>query len=172
MPEHIKKKLLEEIALLEHELAHELPAEIKKAVAMGDLSENAEYHMAKQRQDFVNARLGQMKRRMAELSLVNLANIPKDRTGFGSTVVVYDTTKDEEIVYRLVTSEESDVAKGLISTTSPIGRGLVGKRVGDIATIVTPNGKRELEILKLTTIHDEAAAAGEGATDEAAAGAK
>ena len=158
MPEHIKKQLLAEISLLEHELSHELPAEIKKAVAMGDLSENAEYHMAKQRQDFVNARLGQLKRRMAELSLVNLANIPHDKTGFGSTVVVYDTTKDEEIVYRLVTSEESDVSKGLISTTSPIGRGLVGKRVGDTATIVTPNGNRELEILKLTTIHDEAAA--------------
>jgi transcription elongation factor GreA len=156
MPEHIKKQLLKEIKALEHELAHELPAEIKKAVAMGDLSENAEYHMAKQRQDFVNARLGQLKRRMAELSLVNLSNIPKDKAGFGSTVVVYDSTKDEEFVYRLVTSEESDVAKGLISTTSPIGRGIVGKRVGDTAVIHTPNGKRELEILKLTTIHDEA----------------
>ena len=156
MTEHIKKQLLEEIAKLEHELAHELPVEIKKAVAMGDLSENAEYHMAKQRQEFVNARLGQLKRRMAELSLVNLANIPRDKAGFGSTVVVYDSGKDEEIEYRLVTSEESDVTKGLISTTSPIGRGLVGKRVGDLATIVTPNGKRELEILKLSTIHDEA----------------
>ncbi|MGA2890458.1 MAG: transcription elongation factor GreA [Terracidiphilus sp.] len=159
MPEHIKKQLLAEIALLEHELQHELPAEIKKAVAMGDLSENAEYHMAKQRQDFVNARLGQLNRRMAELSLVNLANIPRDKAGFGSTVVVYDATKDVEVVYRLVTSEESDVTKGLISTTSPIGRGLVGKQVGDTVTIVTPNGKRELEVLKLTTIHDEAAAA-------------
>src|SRR6202453_2654248 len=124
MPEHIKKKLQEEIKLLEHELTHELPAEIKKAVAMGDLSENAEYHMAKQRQTFVNARLGQLKRRMAELSLVNLSNIPRGQAGFGSTVVVFDSTKDEEIVYRLVTSEESDVSKGLISTTSPIGRGL------------------------------------------------
>ena len=156
MPDHIKKQLLEEIKILEHELQHELPAEIKKAVAMGDLSENAEYHMAKQRQEFVNARLGQLKKRMAELSLVNLANIPRDKVGFGSTVVVYDTTKDEEIVYRLVTSEESDVSKGLISPTSPIGRGLVGRRVGDIATIVTPNGKRELEVLKLTTVHDDA----------------
>ncbi len=165
MPEHIKQKLLEEINTLEYELAHELPAEIKKAAALGDLSENAEYHMAKQRQDFVNARLGQLKKRMAELSLVNLANIPKDRVGFGSTVKVYDTTKDEEIQYQLVTSEESDVAKGLISTTSPIGRGLVGKRVGDMATIVTPNGKRELEILKLSTIHDEAGENGNGAIE-------
>jgi transcription elongation factor GreA len=167
MPDHIKNQLQKQIAELEHELAHELPAEIKKAVAMGDLSENAEYHMAKQRQEFVNARLGQLKRRMAELSLVNLANIPRDKVGFGSTIVVFDTQKDEEIEYRLVTSEESDVTKGLISTTSPIGRGLVGRRVGDVATIVTPNGKRELEILKLTTIHDEAAAA---EANQAAAG--
>ena len=158
MTDHIKKQLLEEIARLEHELAHELPAEIKKAVALGDLSENAEYHMAKQRQEFVNARLGQMKKRMAELSLVNLANIPHDKIAFGSTVTVFDSTKDEEIVYKLVTSEESDVAKGLISTTSPIGRGLIGKQVGDVAMVVTPNGKRELEILKLITIHDEVGA--------------
>src|SRR6202789_1435722 len=169
MPEHIKKKLQEEIKLLEHELTHELPAEIKKAVAMGDLSENAEYHMAKQRQDFVNARLGQLKRRMGELSLVNLANIPRDKAGFGSTVVVYDSTKDAEIVYRLVTSEEADVSKGLISTTSPIGHGIVGKKVGDVATIVTPNGKRQLEILKLTTIHDEAAAESAGEAGDGAA---
>ena len=156
MPEHIKQKLQEEIRQLEHELAHELPAEIKKAVALGDLSENAEYHMAKQRQEFVNARLGQLKKRMAELALVNLSNIPKDRVAFGSTVVVYDTSKDEEIEYKLVTSEESDVNRGLISTTSPIGRGLIGKQVGDMATITTPNGKREFEVLKLTTIHDAA----------------
>jgi transcription elongation factor GreA len=155
MTDHIKKKLHEEIQQLEHELAHELPLEIKKAASLGDLSENAEYHMAKQRQTFVNARLGQLKKRMGEFSLVNLANIPRDKVAFGSTIVVYDSTKEEEIVYRLVTSEEADVTQGLISTTSPIGRGLVGKQVGDVATIVTPNGKRELEILKLTTIHDE-----------------
>src|ERR1700757_1841781 len=156
MPEHIMKRLKEEIKQLEYELTTELPAEIKKAVALGDLSENAEYHMAKQRQVFVNARLGQLKKRMGELALVNLTNIPHDKVAFGSTIVVYDTSKDEEIEYKLVTSEESDVNKGLISTTSPIGRALVGKQVGDVATVVTPNGKRELEILKLSTIHDEA----------------
>jgi len=154
MPEHIKKKLQAEIVLLEHELTTELPAEIKKAVALGDLSENAEYHMAKQRQVFVNARLGQLKKRMAELSLVNLSNIPHDKVAFGATVVVFDTTKNEELTYKLVTSEESDVSLGLISTTSPIGRSLVGKKVGDVATVVTPGGKRDLEVLKLTTIHD------------------
>lgn len=165
MPDHIKKKLLEEIKQLEHELAHELPAEIKKAAALGDLSENAEYHMAKQRQEFVNARLGQLKKRMAELSLVNLSNIPHDKIAFGSTVLVFDTSKDAEIEYKLVTSEESDVTNGLISTTSPIGRALIGKQVGDMATVITPNGNREMEILKLTTIHDEAAATA-NATDE------
>ena len=156
MPEHIKRKLEEEIKALEHELHHELPREIKTAVAMGDLSENAEYHMAKQRQVFVNARLGQLKKRMGELAMVNLVNIPNDKVGFGSRVTVFDSSKDEELNYQLVTSEESDVAKGLISTTSPIGRALLGKQVGDTATEITPNGKRELEILKLLTIHDAA----------------
>ena len=97
MPEHIKKKLSEEIQKLEHELNHELPKELKKAVAMGDLSENAEYHMAKQRQEYVRARLGQLKKRMADLSLINMANIPRDKAALGSTVKVYDSTKDEEI---------------------------------------------------------------------------
>jgi len=156
MPEHIKKRLEEEIKQLEDELTTELPAEIKKAVALGDLSENAEYHMAKQRQVFVNARLGQLKKRMGELALVNLTNIPHDKVGFGATVTVFDSSKEEELVYKLVTSEESDVAKGLISTTSPIGRALLGKKEGDTTIVVTPNGKRELEILKLVTIHDVA----------------
>jgi transcription elongation factor GreA len=158
MTEHIKKRLEEEIKVLEYELTNELPKEIKKAAALGDLSENAEYHMAKQRQEFVNARLGQLKKRVAELAMVNLTNIPKDKVAFGSTIRVYDNNKDEEIEYKLVTSEESDVTKGLISTTSPIGKALIGKKVGDTAVVVTPNGKRELEVLKLTTIHDEASA--------------
>jgi transcription elongation factor GreA len=152
--EDIKKALEEQIKQLEYELTTELPAEIKKAVALGDLSENAEYHSAKQRQEFVNARLGQLKKRMGELAMVNLENIPKNKVGFGSTIVVHDLTKDEQFTYKLVTSEESDVSKGYLSTTSPIGRSLLGKEVGDTATVVTPNGKRELEILKLSTIHD------------------
>ncbi len=154
MPEHIKKKLQEEINLLEHELTHELPKEIKTAVALGDLSENAEYHMAKQRQEFVQARLSQLTKRMSDLSLMNLANIPRDLAGLGSTVLVFDQDKNVEILYKLVTSEESDVTKGQISTTSPIGRALLNKKVGDTATVVTPGGNREIEILKLTTMHD------------------
>ena len=158
MTEQIKKKLQDEIAALEHELSHELPKELKKAVALGDLSENAEYHMAKQRQEFVKARLRQLGRRLADLSMVNMNNIPRDKVGLGSTVRVYDNTKEEEIEYKLVTSEESDVAAGKVSTTSPIGRALLNKKVGDTAAVVTPNGNREMEILGLTTIHDAAEA--------------
>jgi transcription elongation factor GreA len=156
MPEQIMKRLQEEIKQLEYELTTELPAEIKKAVALGDLSENAEYHMAKQRQVFVNARLGQLKKRMGELALVNLTNIPHDKVGFGATVTVFDSSKDEELVYKLVTSEESDVTKGLISTTSPIGRAFLNKEEGDSIKVTTPGGTREFEIIKLLTIHHEA----------------
>jgi transcription elongation factor GreA len=158
MTEQIRRKLQDEINALEHELVHDLPKEIKKAAALGDLSENAEYHMAKQRQEFVKARVRQLGKRLADLSMVNMNNIPKDRVGLGSTVKVYDNTKNEEIEYNIVTSEESDVAAGKISTTSPIGRALLNKKVGDTADVVTPNGKRELEILSLSTIHDGAAA--------------
>jgi len=156
MTEQIKKKLQDEINTLEHELSHELPKELKRAIALGDLSENAEYHMAKQRQEYVKARLRQLGRRLADLSLINMNNIPRDKVGLGSTVRVYDNTKEEEVEYKLVTSEESDVAVGKISTTSPIGRALLNKKVGDSATVVTPNGKRELDVLSLTTIHDQA----------------
>ena len=151
----IVKKLQDEIQALEHELNHELPAELKKARAHGDLSENAEYIMAKQRQEYVNARLGQLKLRLADMALVNMANIPKDRIAFGSRVVLYDVDRDAEIEYRLVTSEEADFAKGLISTTSPIGRGLMGKRVGDTIKITTPNGTRELEVKRMQTQHEQ-----------------
>lgn len=156
MTDQIRRKLQEEIDALEHELVHELPKEIKKAAALGDLSENAEYHMAKQRQEFVKARVRQLGKRLAELSMINMNNIPRDKVGLGSTVKVYDNTKGEEVEYKLVTSEESDVAAGKISTTSPIGRALLNKKVGDETVVVTPNGKRELEILTLSTIHDEA----------------
>jgi transcription elongation factor GreA len=132
MTDQLRKKLQEEVDALEHELVHELPKEIKRAAALGDLSENAEYHMAKQRQEFVKARFRQLGKRLADLSLTNMNNIPKDKVGLGSTVKVYDSTKKEEIEYKLVTSEESDVGA------------------------ITPNGKRELEILSLITVHDEA----------------
>ena len=152
--EDLKKKLEEQIAALDYELHVELPREISKARAHGDLSENAEYHAAKERQGHVNARLGQLRQRLRELSMIDMSRIPRDRVGLGSNVVVLDLDKDEEITYNLVTSEDADVAKGRISTTSPIGRGLLGKKVGDTVKIQIPDGTRELEILKLTTIHD------------------
>lgn len=149
-----KKKLQEEVTALEYELRNELPKEILKARAHGDLSENAEYHAAKDRQGYVNARLNQLKKRLAEMSMVDFTKIPRDKVGLGSTVVVMDTKKDEEITYYLVTSEEADAPAGKISTSSPIGRALLGKGVGDEVRVQIPGGMKELEILKLTTIHE------------------
>jgi transcription elongation factor GreA len=153
----LKKKLQEEIAALEYELRNELPKEILKARSHGDLSENAEYHAAKERQSMVNARLGQLQARLREFSMVDMSKIPRDRVGLGSQVVVLDVKKDEEFTYNLVVSEEADVANGKISTSSPIGRGLLGKQVGDTVRIQIPDGVKELEILSLATIHDSAA---------------
>src|SRR5579872_1905979 len=157
----LKKKLEDEIEKLDLELRIELPREIAKARAHGDLSENAEYHAAKERQGMVNARLGQLRARLRELSMVDFSRIPHDRVGLGSSVKVLDLAKEEEITYKLVTSEQADVSKGQISTTSPIGKSLIGKRVGDTVKVFIPGGTREMEILKLTTIHD---------SDEAASG--
>jgi transcription elongation factor GreA len=154
--EDLKKKLQDEIAALEHELRSELPKEILRARAHGDLSENAEYHAAKERQAYVNARLGQLQARLRDFAMIDLSKIPRDRVGLGSQVVVLDLKKDEELTYNLVTSEEADVANGKISTSSPIGKGLLGKRVGDTVKIQIPDGVREMEILSLTTIHDAA----------------
>jgi len=154
--EDLKKKLQEEIAALEYELHVDLPKEIARARAYGDLSENAEYSAAKERQSYVDARLSQLKARLRDFSMIDVTKIPRDRVGLGSEVLVLDLKKDEEIRYKLVTSEEADVVKGKISTTSPIGKGLLGKLVGDTVKIAIPGGMKEFEILKLTTIHDQA----------------
>ena len=148
------KKLQEEITVLEFELRNELPKEILKARAHGDLKENAEFHAAKERQRYVDARLQKLKARLSVLSMVDLTQIPRDRAGLGSQVLVLDVDKNKEVTYKLVVSEESDVANGLISTTSPIGRSLLGRKVGEEVTIPTPNGARTMEILELTTVHD------------------
>lgn len=150
----IKKKLADEIATLEHELRSELPKEILRARELGDLSENAEYHAAKERQGYVNARIGQLKMRLQTMSMVDVSKIPTDRIGLGSEVVLFDTKKEEEIKYKLVTSEEADVHKGLISTSSPIGKGLLNKQVGDEVKITIPGGTKEFEILKVKTVHE------------------
>jgi transcription elongation factor GreA len=155
LAEKIKKKLKDEIAALEHELHNELPKEIKTARAHGDLSENAEYKYAKERQSYVSARLGQLHQRMADISLMNLNNLPKDRAAYGSRIVVIDVEKDSKVTFKLVTIEEADASLGMISTSSPIGRALLGKKVGDEVRVTTPAGVRNYEVLELVTIYDE-----------------
>jgi transcription elongation factor GreA len=151
----IRKKLQDEIKRLEHELHTELPKEIMTARAHGDLSENAEFKYAKERQSYVSARLGQLHQRMADIAMLNLSSLPKDRAAYGSTVWVLDLKKSEEVEYKLVTTEEADASKGLISTTSPIGRALLGKKVGDEVKVITPAGTKEFEVVRLQTIYDE-----------------
>ena len=146
-------KLEDEIREIESELHGKLPKEIQKARELGDLSENAEYAAAKERQRFLNARLAQLSERIAKLRLIDLSRIPKDAVGLGSTVVVYDVVADKEVTYELVTSEESDVTAGRISTSSPIGRALMGKREDDQVVAQTPSGRKEFEILSLETMH-------------------
>jgi transcription elongation factor GreA len=151
----VKKKLQDEITTLEYEMNVELPKELMKARAHGDLSENAEYKYAKERQGYVSARLGQLKKRLGDIGMLNLNNIPADRTGYGSRVWVLDVKKSIEIEYKLVSTEEADVAAGLISTTSPIGKALLGKNVGDEVSVQTPAGIKEFEIVRLKTIHED-----------------
>lgn len=150
----IKKRLQDELNTIERELRVDLPKEILRAREHGDLSENAEYKAAKERQAFLEGRKAQLQQRMAALSLINLDKIPADRAAYGSKVVLYDYDADREIEYRLVSPEESDLAKGLVSITSPIGKSLVGKSEGDSVEIVTPSGRRDYELRTLTTIHD------------------
>ena len=142
-----------EIAAIEVELHDKLPKEIQKAREHGDLSENAEYQAAKERQRLLGARMAQLSARLGKLKLIDLTKIPKDAVGLGSTVLLYDLDDDKEVTYELVTTEESDVPSGRISTSSPIGRALLGKRDGDVAEVRTPRGLKEFEILSLTTIH-------------------
>lgn len=149
------RRFEEEIQQLERELKTELPKEMKTAREHGDLRENAEYQAAKERQSYLQARIGMLRRRMAEVSLVNLEKIPRDRAGFGSTVYLREES-GEEIVYQLVMPEDADAARGLISTSSPIGKALLHKQIGDEVKVQTPKGNRTFELVKLQTVHDEA----------------
>ena len=155
MSSEIKKKLEEEVQVLEKELREELPRALKTAAALGDLSENADYQAARERQDFVRVRLGQLKQRLADLSMINFDKIPRDRISLGSKVVLLDVDKNEEITYKLVTSEDANVTAGQISTTSPIGRSLLNKREGDTVEVKIPAGTRTFEIVSFTTMYDK-----------------
>jgi transcription elongation factor GreA len=154
MSDEIKQKIQNELRQLEQELRTEIPQELKTAVAMGDLSENAEYQAARHRQDYVRARIGNLRKRLADLSMIDTARLPRDRVAYGSTVVLYDVDTGDEVTYTLVMAEDANIAQSKISTSSPIGRGLMGRSEGDETEISTPAGKRRFEILKLTTIHD------------------
>src|SRR5213596_2688873 len=154
MTSEIKKRLEGEIQTLEKELREELPRALKTAAALGDLRENADYQAARERQDFVRVRLGQLKQRLADLSMINFDKIPRDRISLGSRVVLLDVDKNEEVTYRLVTTEDANVTEGLISTTAPIGRSLLNKRGGDTVEVKIPSGTRTFEILSFTTMHD------------------
>jgi transcription elongation factor GreA len=156
MKDRLIKKFEDEIQALNHELKLELPKEIKRARELGDLRENAEYQAAKERQRLVESRISMLQKRVAEIALINVDRIPKDRAGFGSTLDVVEGNGDK-LTFQLVMPEDADAEKGMISTTSPIGRALINKEPGDTVKVVTPGGAREFEIVKLVTIHDEIA---------------
>lgn len=152
--EEIKLRLQTELEVLETELRVHLPREIKRALEFGDLRENAEYRAALDRQEFVRARIGQLRQRLSEVASIDLSKVPHDRAAYGSTLVLYDSARDEEITYRLVTPEESNPQEGLISTTSPVGRSLMNREEGDEVVVQTPAGARRFEIRSLVTLHD------------------
>jgi len=149
-----KKKLEDEVRKLDRELKDEIPKALKTAADMGDLSENAEYQAAKERQSYLQARLAHLRERLAKLSMINLSKVPTDRVSYGSKVVLLDLDTDKQVTYKLVSIEESDVKEGLISTTSPIGKSLMGHEEGDEVQIQTPGGVKNYEIVHLTTLHD------------------
>ena len=151
----IKEKLQAEIDKLEYELNHDLPKAIQHAREFGDLSENAEYKAAKEKQTMVQARLSLLHQRMTEVDSIDISRIPTDRIAYGSIVKLFDIDKEEKVTYELVTSEESDPDSGKISTVSPIGQALMGKQEGDEIRVKTPTGWRNFEISRLTTIHDK-----------------
>ena len=151
----VKQKLQAELDELESELRVHLPKEIKRAREFGDLRENSEYQTALQRQTMVKARIRELRQRMSEVSSIDLSRIPRGKVGYGSTLLLYDAERDEEVTYRLVTPEETDPSAGLISTVSPVGRSLMGKEEGDEVTVVTPAGSRRFEIKRLKTLHDD-----------------
>ena len=153
--DHVKKKLREELDMLEEELHFKLPKEIQHAREFGDLRENAEYKAAMERQSIVQARIGQVRQRLSEVDSIDLSKIPTDRIAYGSRVVLFDVEKEEKVTYKLVTSEESDPDNGMISTVSPIGQALMGREEGDEVKVKTPTGWRTFEVDRLTTIHEK-----------------
>lgn len=150
-----KEKVIAELKAYEYEMTVELPKILRTAASLGDLSENSEYKMARERQDYVRARVFQLRAQVAKLASIDTSRLPRDRASYGSTLVLRDLNRDEEVTYRLVTPEEADYEKGLISTSSPIGKSLLNKEEGDEVKVQTPSGVRSFEIVSLKTIHDQ-----------------
>lgn len=154
MIEELKQKLHGEVERLQHELNVTLPAEIRRAVEHGDLRENSEYKAALERQQFVQARLGQLRQRLSKLAQIDVAQIPEDKVGLGSRVVVEDQRSRERETYHLVFGDAEDFEEGHVTMASPIGRALVGKAVGETAFLKLPSMTRQLKIVELSTIHE------------------
>jgi transcription elongation factor GreA len=150
----LKQRLEDELKQLDYELRTELPKELHRAAALGDLRENGEYESARNRQDYLRLRIATLRKRLGDLSMLDLDRLPRDRAGYGSRIGLYDLDREEEMTYQIVMSEDADAEKGLISTTSPIGKALLNKTVGDEVEVKTPNGVRRFEIISLRTIHD------------------
>jgi len=155
MLDAIKQKLSEEVGRLNHELSVTLPDALKRALANGDLRENGDYHAALERQGFVQARLSHLRSRLAKLSQVDLSKIPTDRVGLGSRVTVEDVATKTREKYELVISDAMDFDGEQISVASPLGQGLLGKQVGDIAVVQLPAGVRKLKLLEFTTFYEQ-----------------
>jgi len=151
----ILARLKKELADLKHELTFKIPKELATAAAHGDLSENAEYDAAKNRQDFVRSRIAQLEGRIRELSMYTIASIPQGVVAYGSRVTVADADSGDETDYRIVFPEEVDAARGHISLSSPIGRALMNKAEGDEVEVQTPSGRRTYQIIALTTFHEQ-----------------
>lgn len=152
--DRIIKRFSDQIAALERELHLELPREIQRARELGDLRENAEYKAAKERQGIVNAQIAMLKKRVGEIAMINLDRIPHDRAGFGSTVHLR-AERGDTVIYQLVMPEDADADKGMISTSSPIGRAILNKVEGDEIKVITPAGLRRFDLIKVITIHGE-----------------
>jgi transcription elongation factor GreA len=149
------QRLRKEVSELQYELSHKIPKDLEEARAHGDLSENAEYDAAKNRQEFVRARIAQIQGRIRELSLYNIHSIPHDVVAYGSRVTVEDLDEGESLVYEIVFPEEVNAAAGQISLGSPLGRALLNRSVGDEVEVQTPRGKRSYQITELVTLHQK-----------------
>jgi transcription elongation factor GreA len=150
----VVQRLKKELADLQYELTHKIPKDLQEAASHGDLSENAEYEAAKNRQEFVRARIAQIQTRIRDLSLYNVQSIPHGVVAYGSRVTVEDLDEGESQVYEIVFPEEVNAAVGQISLSSPIGRALLNRTVGDEIEVQTPRGKRSYQITELITLHE------------------